>query len=445
MTAYWTIIRVFECIAAGIGVVVLFRNVRADFWFRIVIGGTLAIFLLHLYAALHYELFGYDFRIFCNAGRDVWRGLDPFSEARSSENALLVNPPTSLPLFALFATLPFRVSLAVWTILNLAASLALPAMAWFALRAQDRIDQPARNSERMPSELPFQMAAGLAVCLVFSEASVKGFLLGQLSVFTAVMLLLALWSQGASRPIAAGVCLFLATVKVGTMLPFLLLFFRRADRWTWAVLTALVIGSCLMTGNPRELPARLVNLTNRIAKLSQPGNVNDYSYAGTRNESIIGFEPLFYRLGLRDRVIIRHAQSLALLTLGGAIAWLVVPGRVRRTDAVCLISFFSMLFVYHRDYDCILLTLPMVHSALRLRAIDGRPRWLYAACGLIVIAVLYIDPKHLKSLREVSLDWGAWGSLVQAVILPCMTWLILLAMALLTTASRRQATVTIDP
>lgn len=51
-------------------------------------------------------------------------------------------------------------------------------------------------------------------------------------------------------------------------------------------------------------------------------------------------------------------------------------------------------------------------------------------CGLIVIAVLYINSGYLRTLTQWSLDQGAWGRLVQAAILPYITWLILLAMVL---------------
>jgi hypothetical protein len=227
------------------------------------------------------------------------------------------------------------------------------------------------------------------------------------------------------------------------MIPFLLLFLRRADRWTWATLAALAIVTSLGTGKPGELPGRLAIFIDRIADLSAPGNVNDYSYAGTRHESIISFEHLFYRLGMRDRVLIRHAQSLALLAIGAGVASLVIASRVARTDAACLVGFFSMLFLYHRDYDTVILALPLCHCARRLRATAGRTRWLYAACGLIVIAVWYMNAGHLKVLSELSVEWGAWGRLVQAAILPYVTWLILGAMLLLVCASRRLSPVTL--
>jgi Glycosyltransferase family 87 len=304
MTVYFYVIHLFSYIALGIGVVVLLRTVQRDFRLKCLIIATFCILLIHLSAAFTSDLFGFDFRIFRNAGCDVWAGVDPYAPARFAEHPFL-NPLTSLPLFAAFAVLPFRISLAVWTILNVVASLALPALGWFVLRSQGRVDRSSGHFESMPCGIPLQTVAGLAICVIFSEASLKSFLLGQLSVFTVVMVLMALLCQGQNRPVWAGVCLSLATVKIATMLPFLLLFLRRADRWPWPTLAALVIGACLMTGKPGALPGRLAILTDRIANLSAPGNVNDYSYEGTRNESIISFEHLFYRLGMRDRESIR--------------------------------------------------------------------------------------------------------------------------------------------
>jgi len=268
----------------------------------------------------------------------------------------------------------------------------------------------------------------LAICLSFSEASLKGLYLGQLGVFTAVMLLLALVAQGQGRPIWAGVCLFLATVKFVTMIPFLLLFLRRADRLSWVVLVALVLGSCGLTGRIADLPGRLATLAQRAGELSAPGKVNDYSYEGTRNESIISFEHLFYRLGMRDRELIRYAQVLALLALGAWVASIVVGDRLPRPAAACLVSLSSLLFIYHRDYDTLILALPLVHCAGRLGEATGRARWAYAAIGVSTIGVLYMSSTFLRCLTGLTLQWGAWGRLVQPAVLPYVTWLILLSM-----------------
>jgi len=431
MNSYYpSIIDCFRYVALVIGVMALLRVLRGALWVKSPIAATLAILLIHLYAVFHQDLFGFDFQLFWKTGQDVWRGTDPYAPARFAEHPFL-NPPTALPLFAVFAVLPIRASLAFWTLLNVASSLGLIALARSALMSQDRLDAAGGQVRAALESLPLVAIAALAICLSFSEASLKGLYLGQLGVFTAVMLLLALVAQGQSRPIWAGVCLFLATVKFVTMTPFLLLFLRRADRLSWVVLVALVLGSCGLTGRIADLPGRLATLAQRAGELSAPGKVNDYSYEGTRNESIISFEHLFYRLGMRDRDWIRYAQVLAMLALGAWVASIVVGDRLPRPAAACLVSLSSLLFIYHRDYDALILALPLVHCAGRLGEATGRARWAYAAIGVSTIGVLHMSSTFVRSLTSLTLQWGPWGRLVQAAVLPYATWLILLCMLIL--------------
>jgi len=445
MTASVTlIVTVFNYLALALGALVMLRARVPTFWLKSLIAATLAIFVIHLCAQSRLDLFGFDFtRIFWKAGCDVWNGVDPYAPARFSEHRGLVSPPTALPLFTLFAALPVRISLGLWTSLNVASSLGLIALARCALLAQDRLDA-AENPEQQAAlgRLGLVDMAGLAVCLIFSEASLKGFLLGQLSVFVAVMILIAPTAQGRGRPILAGICLSLATVKFVTMIPFLVLFLRRADRSTWAVLIAVVLGLSVPIGRFSELPARAAALAHRAKDLAAPGKVNDYSYEGTRNESIISFEHLFYRLGMRDRDWIRYAQVFALLTVGAWAAYLVILKDLPRPAAACLVSFFSLLFLYHRDYDTMILALPLAYCAGKVRVTTGPARWLYTACGLMAIAILYADALFLRLLTQRSLGWETWGRLVQATVLPYATWLILLAMLLLALATRAEGALT---
>jgi len=420
-------VTVFKYVPLALGVLVLVRARVPTSWLKSLIAAILAILVIHLYAVSRHDLFGLDFQFFWKAGCDVWGGVDPYSPSRFAEHPFL-NPPTALPLFALFAALPIRASLAFWTLLNVSSSLGLIALARSALMSQDRLNAAGGQVRAGLESLPLVAIAALAICLSFSEASLKGLYLGQLGVFTAVMLLLALVAQGQSRPIWAGVCLFLATVKFVTMTPFLLLFLRRADRLSWVVLVALVLGSCGLTGRIADLPGRLATLAQRAGELSAPGKVNDYSYQGTRNESIISFEHLFYRLGMRDRVWIRYAQVFALLTVGAWVAYLVLLKDLPRPAAACLVSLSSLLFIYHRDYDTLILALPLVHCAGRLGEATGRARWAYAAIGVSTIGVLYMSSTFLRCLTGLTLQWGAWGRLVQGTVLPYATWLILLSM-----------------
>jgi hypothetical protein len=425
--AHFIIVVTSKYIALAIGLVILFRLRVKPFLLGSAMGASLAILLVHLYALFPLEQFGYDYSLFWTAGRDVWAGLDPYAADRFARHPFL-NPPTVLPVFALFAILPLRISLAVWTAGNVLACLSLVPLALRALQA--RADRPGCRDE--PGAHPWRLAplatAGLAICLSFSDDSLMGFYVGQLNVLVTVALLAALIAQGQARPVWAGLWLYIASSKIGTMLPFLLLFLRKADRWTWAVLAALVIASCALTGRLSELPGRLATMVDRVEELSAPGKVNDYTYEGPRNASIIGFEALFYRLGMRDRAIIRNAQYGAVLTIGASVVYLVLWKRLPRPAASALVALYSAVFLYHRDYDMVILVLPLVYSVCQGRAAPGRGHWLFTALGSIAIAILYLNAFLLGPLANSTRDWGFWGRLVQATVLPYATWFLVFAM-----------------
>ena len=97
-------------IALAIGLVILWRLKVKPLLLWAAITTSLAILLIHLYALFPLEQFGYDYSLFWTAGRDVWAGLDPYAAELFDRHPFL-NPPTALPLFALFAILPLRLSL----------------------------------------------------------------------------------------------------------------------------------------------------------------------------------------------------------------------------------------------------------------------------------------------------------------------------------------------
>src|SRR5205807_9465393 len=61
------------------------------------------------------------------SGGDVWAGRDPYSDERFASHPFL-HPPTALPLFALFAALPFHASFTAWTVVNVLLALTLVAL-----------------------------------------------------------------------------------------------------------------------------------------------------------------------------------------------------------------------------------------------------------------------------------------------------------------------------
>jgi hypothetical protein len=383
---------------------------------------------------------GIDYCIFWKAGSDVWAGIDPYGADRFAELPFL-NPPSVLPFFAAFALLPFPTSFLVWTLLNIVACAGLIALAQTTLTAQERLDGSGVPSSTPSWRLPENVLLGLTCALMLSDASLLTLALGQFSIMAAVFLLAALTAQARGRTVAAGALLALATVKVGTLLPFLLLFVRRADWRAWITLAVTTLGLCLANDRPGELPGRLTRLLERIKYLEAPGQVNDYSFEGTQPENILGFAHAFYRLGLRDRKMIRLAEYAAVLLLG---VWVVRQvhgrGRLPRIAACSLVALYSTIFLYHRTYDTVILAIPLVYSAGQARVAVGPARWQFVSCALALLLVLNVNVDFLRTVTRLSLEWGVSGSVVQAVVLPYGTWLILLGMVLLVKGARLSQT-----
>src|SRR5207249_3394308 len=106
-----------------------------------------------------------------------------------------------------------------------------------------------------------------------------------------------------------------------------------------------------------------------------------------------------YRLGMRDRSAIRIVQYLLLGLLGAWVARQVLPvGQVAnlpRGAACSLVALFSLIFLYHRLYDAVILVVPLVYCVGRCRIETGAARALFLAC---VIAVLLVLTPSLKFL-----------------------------------------------
>ena len=64
------------------------------------------------------------------------------------------------------------------------------------------------------------------------------------------------------------------------------------------------------------------------------------------------------------------------------------------------------------------------------------------ALGCLVIAILYLNAFQIEPLANSTRDWGFWGRLVQATVLPYSTWFLNLAMLTLLLGER---SVSLDP
>jgi hypothetical protein len=429
-----TCVLVVNALALALALTLVFRwGVRPVLVWSVAVV-LVTVFVAYAFLCFPAANFSFDYKIFRQVGCDVWAGLDPY-EAERLDHHLFLNPPSALPLFALFAAVPAGAGCAAWTIFNVLACLGLVTLAQRALVAEEQASGQLPHGAAAPWQLSPTVLAGLTAVLAVSDASFTSLSTGQLSLFTAVALLAALLCRGRGWPVGAGVFLALATVKIGTMLPFLLLFCQKSSIRAWVALGVVVIGLCLAATAPAELPRRAAEMLARIEERQAPGQINDYSFDGPINETILGFEHAFYRLGLRDRSLIRGAQFGALLLLGAWVARKVLAAPAFPRAAACsLVALYSSLFLYHRRYDSVILALPLVYAVGRARSSSGPARWLFAAAALAIVAVWYLKEAPLQAVYQFSLTSGVWGRLAQAAVLPYGTWLILLAMVCLDAA-----------
>ncbi|HYV35311.1 MAG TPA: glycosyltransferase family 87 protein [Gemmataceae bacterium] len=363
---------------------------------------------------------GFDLRIFWDAGAVVLRGEDPYLA-----DGRILNPPQALPLMALLGIVSFAACLLVWTILNVAACCGLGLLAQKALAAQG----PDYDWELTPSAL-----AVLSGALAFCYACRRGLDAGQLSLLAIVPLFVALWAQGRARPILAGAMLAVASIKAATWLPFMLLFLGKKDWKSWVAMAVVSIALALSTTLPDELVNRCRECLDNIATLSQPGRVNDYVSSNSQSVDLIMLDRALYCAGVGDRAVIKGV-SLAITGMLGL--WLlvgIVRGHWSRAAACSLVAFFAALFLYHRQYDMVLLAVPLVYVTGRAQHERSAARWLYGVSGVAILAVLYFRLAELEVL-QLKLDSNP-SPIVAAVVMPYCIWCVLVGLICLALAER---------
>ena len=101
------------------------------------------VFITRMVRAIGYEndsSYG-DFHIFWNGGRNFWAHKNPYevkgNNPPSDKINALHNPPTAVPLFAVFALAPWPMSARLWCAVNVVISLSLGLMARQVLISQD--------------------------------------------------------------------------------------------------------------------------------------------------------------------------------------------------------------------------------------------------------------------------------------------------------------------
>jgi hypothetical protein len=353
------------------------------------------------------------------AGKDPYT-VTGFLPPRDKEPAF-VYPPFTLPLFRLFALISFENAAYSWTAFNVLVGCALGLAARRVLIAQD--------GERSQIVAPW-LAVLLTGPVLLSLGGRFCLEMGQFSLLVTVALLGALAAQAArpSRPLAAAACLAAASIKVQTMAPFLLLFLRRSDFRTLLCLGLFMAALLLGAGNPAELPGLLRTFITVQVEGRQPGHAGDASVHNSMSHTAIGFDHAFNRLGIADPAVYAPLNFLCIAALTVWLGYLATRRpEIPRGALGALVSLYSMLFLYHRLYDLVILIIPVIYCASRFRAVSGWARWLHAWVLVAILLALNVPYGEFHRLQRVY----ASHPVLSALVLPSATYLILSALAAL--------------
>ena len=272
--------------------------------------------------------------------------------------------------------------------------------------------------------------------VALSAGSRTGLEVGQLHAVVALLLLGALGAQATGRPVLAGLFLASATAKPQTSLPFLILFLRRSDLATWATLAVAALLMIITTTPPHDWVTRFWSW-----HASTRGRFEGSVYALNTSGSLLMIAPsqILYGFGLRDIDQIRVCQSLLIIVLGLALMYEVTwRGRSTRQAASALVACYSMLFVYHRPYDTVLLALPLVYAATAASRSRGPVRALLVTSALAILVAMNSYFPIQFTLLDKSWRLGPAGWLIRALAVPYPTYAVMLAMGTLWFAVRLQ-------
>jgi hypothetical protein len=370
------------------------------------------------------EAFGWDgktyrdFQCFWKAGTDVREGREAYA-ASMARNCPFYNPPTALPLFAAFSLFPTDLSYAAWTILCGLMILALI----FACRKGLAAEKAAAVAG-----LDTVTVLTLTAALGMSNAARSNLINGQMGIVASFALVLAYWARGAMKPFFCAAALAVASVKINLMLPLVLLFLRPLDRKVLIWTPILVLGICLSTAGVGDQWNRAKTLAAGIEHSTHTGQVNDYSRAGPHPADMLGFDKLFYHFGVTDRSLVRILQLTALLVLGTVLLRLAWKGRTAPGLLASLLALFAVIFLYHRNYDTVVLGLPLAFATGHARIAKTPPRWWMTGAALCILSMMYLPRKALFLLMHRTFSSAVVSGVVEYAVLPAATWLVLCAM-----------------
>jgi len=416
---YWLLInhKVIGLVSGAVACVMIWKtDDRFQGQRALAAGAALFLLIRAIVFLCNYEC--WDFEVFYQTGSAVVRGTDPYANRLSQ---YIVN---ALPMFALFALLPFRVSAALWYAVNLLSLFLVVRLCQLIVK----------QSTAAGSGVPWYADAHVTLAVLLAGATTWGLDAGQLVIWTTLWVYAAIHALARRREVTAGIALAAASFKITTSFPFLLLLLGRKHWKAWIAYAAVLALLCLCVYRPDRLAGLVAGQARNVREARQVGEINDYTFSGPFHDDMLGLEHWLYCLGLRNSGVISLVQLGILLVIGlGLLRECLV--RVRPVDKLwhaVMLCVFSCLFLYHRSYDSLILALPIFYCVDRARDESQRRAIMYKAIATGLVLVLNFPRGGvLIRLSNWSLSSGLAGRLVQILVLPYCTWILLTCLFLL--------------
>jgi hypothetical protein len=322
-------------------------------------------------------------------------------------------PVTAFVLIAPFSVLPWNVAYALWLGLNLILFLlmicALLALAGFSYHEQSAI---------------LFVAATLALAPFHT-----GIATGNVSLIAVELGVITIWTARRRHDIMGAILLAVSVgLKPQIGLCFLLYYLVRRRWRVFAV--SLSILACIAALGVLRLEAGhtawLQNYLNDNRVLLETGVLGNFTPVNPMRFGLINLQVALYPILGRVRLANGLAMLVGLILLG---AWIVAMSRIRSDEDLELldlgaIGVISLLPVYHRFYDAVLLVLPLCWVC-----ISFRKSRMFAILSLLLMAPFLIPGGTL--LERMQTDERIPSALAQhwwwgMIVMPHQVWMLLL-------------------
>lgn len=330
--------------------------------------------------------------------------------------------PVTLPMFVPVAVLPWPAARISWAIANTAGlAVIVLGLLWLA-------GVPICSNRSI-----WLMVLAMAMTPVHTAIG-----LGQVSIASVMLLVLAFAAERAGRSWWAGLLYGLATaIKVQIGLPFVAWALWRRQ-WAAGAGAAIVLAMLTGVALARMQVAQVDWAQSRRVNVEQTmssGGYNDATRSSPGRYSLINLQYLIHDFTDNRGV----ANGLTLAVVGGL--GLLMLWRVRECKpehellALATVAMLTLLVSYHRTYDAVLMLIPAAWALGELGAGSaGRPgarlRWAVLACCASFMFPGQVLFQYLGEKGSVP-GWVAQSTLWQATVMSQHVWAILICAGLL--------------